>query len=107
MADQALGAQFSRICREQGRCRGIALRVPAAEIYAIDVSFAALKDKKELEYLNLQPTTFVLEPEAVDRLRAAGGTIILESPEFNRLLKDIGATLVAQPAATASPARAQ
>ena len=53
-----------------------ALRVPAAEIYAIDVSFAALKDKKELEYLNLQPTTFVLEPEAVDRLRAAGGTII-------------------------------
>jgi len=83
-----------------------ALRVPAAEIYAIDVSFAALKDKKELEYLNLQPTAFVLEPEAVDRLRAAGGTIILESPEFKRLLKDIGATLVAQPAATASPARA-
>ena len=83
-----------------------ALRVPGAEIYAIDVSFAALKDKKELEYLNLQPTAFVLEPEAVDRLRAAGGTIILESPEFKRLLKDIGATLVAQPAATASPARA-
>ena len=83
-----------------------ALRVPAAEIYAIDVSFAALKDKKELEYLNLQPTAFVLEPEAVDRLRAAGGTIILESPEFKRLLKDIGATLVAQPAADASPARA-
>ena len=80
-----------------------ALRVPAAEIYAIDVSFAALKDKKELEYLNLQPTTFVLEPEAVDRLRAAGGTIILESPEFKRLLKDLGATLVAQPPATASP----
>jgi NTE family protein len=83
-----------------------ALRVPTAEIYAVDVSFAALKDKKELEYLNLQPTAFVLEPEAVDRLRAAGGTIILESPEFKRLLKDIGATLVAQPAATASPARA-
>ena len=80
-----------------------ALRVPAAEIYAIDVSFAALKDKQELEYLNLQPTTFVLEPEAVDRLRAAGGTIILESPEFKRLLKDLGATLVAQPPATASP----
>ena len=37
-----------------------ALRMPTAEIYAIDVSFSALKDKKELEYLNLQPTTFVL-----------------------------------------------
>jgi NTE family protein len=81
-----------------------ALRVPAAEIYAIDVSFAALKDKKELAYLNQQPTTFVLEPEAVDRLRAAGGTIILESPEFKRLLKDLGATLVPQPPPAAARA---
>jgi len=75
------------------------LRVPAAEIYAIDVSFSALKDKKEIEYLNLQPTTFVLEPEAVDRLRAASGTIISESPEFKRLLKDLGARIVESPVA--------
>ena len=70
-----------------------ALRLPDAEIYAIDVSFAALKDKTELEYLNRQPTSFVLEPEAVDRLRAASGTIIRESPEFKRLLKDLGARI--------------
>jgi NTE family protein len=76
-----------------------ALRVPPAEIYAIDVSFSGLKDKAEFDYLNLQPTTFVLPPEAVDRLRAAGGTIIMDSPEFKRLLKDLGATLVAEPAA--------
>jgi len=74
-----------------------ALRVPPAEIYAIDVSFAALKDKAEFDYLNLQPTTFVLPPEAVDRLRAAPGTIIMDSPEFKRLLKDLGATLEAPP----------
>jgi len=76
----------------------VALRVPAAEIYAIDVSFAALKDKNELEYLNRQPTTFVLEPEAVDRLRAAGATIIADSPEFKRLLKDLNARVVETPA---------
>ena len=76
-----------------------AVRVPDAEIYAIDVSFSALKDKSELEYLNRQPTTFVLEPEAVDRLRAASGTIIRESPEFQRLLKDLGARIVDTPAA--------
>ena len=76
----------------------VALRVPAAEIYAIDVSFAALKDKNELEYLNRQPTTFVLEPEAVDRLRAAGATIIADSPEFKRLLKDLNARVVEAPA---------
>ena len=83
-----------------------ALRVPNAEIYAIDVSFPALKDKAEFDYLNQQPTTFVLPPEAVDRLRAAAGTIIMDSPEFKRLLKDVGASVVAAPPATGSPAAA-
>ena len=81
-----------------------AVRVPDAEIYAIDVSFPALKDKAELDYLNDQPTSFVLPPEAVDRLRAAAGTIIQASPEFQRLLKDVGATVVTPPPAVAKPA---
>ena len=72
-----------------------AIRVPQAEIYAIDVSFAMLPDVKERDYLNLQPTSFVLPPEAVDRLRTAAGTIILASPEFQRLLKDVGAEVIA------------
>ena len=50
-----------------------AMRTPQAEIYAIDVSFSALADKAEMAYLNQQPTTFSLPPEAVDRLRAAAG----------------------------------
>ncbi len=83
-----------------------ALRVPEAEIYSIDVSFAALPDAKEREYLNLQPTSFVLPPEAVDRLRGAAGSIISASPEFQRLLKDVGARVVAVPSvgAGATPA---
>jgi NTE family protein len=76
-----------------------AVRVPDAELYAIDVSFPALKDKAEFDYLNQQPTSFVLPPEAVDRLRAAPGTIIMDSPEFKRLLKDVGAKIVAEPPA--------
>lgn len=80
-----------------------ALRLPDAEIYAIDVSFPALEDKAELDYLNQLPTSFVLPPEAVDRLRAAAGRLIADSPEFKRLLKDVGATLVPPPAA-AGPA---
>ncbi len=83
-------------------CR--AINAPDAEIYAIDVSFPALKDKAELDYLNQQPTSFALPAEAVDRLRAAAGTIILESPEFQRLLKDAGATIVAAPPAVGSAA---
>jgi len=74
------------------------MRVPDAEIFAIDVSFPALKDKAEFDYLNQQPTTFVLPDEAVDRLRAAAGTIIKDSPEFQRLLKELGARIVERPA---------
>jgi len=79
-----------------------ALRIPNAEIYAIDVSFPELTDKAELDYLNKQPTSFVLPAEAVDRLRAAAGTIIIGSPEFQRLLKDTGLTIIADPSAAAS-----
>jgi len=81
-----------------------AMRVPEAEIYAIDVSFPQLKDKAELDYLNQQPTSFVLPPEAVDRLRAAAGTIILASPEFQRLLKDVGAKVVTNSSGADKPA---
>jgi NTE family protein len=81
-----------------------ALRTPDAEVYAIDVSFGELKDKAEREYLNEQPTSFALPAEAVDRLRAAAGTIILASPEFQRLLRDVGAKIVTGPPAS-GPAR--
>ncbi len=74
-----------------------AVRPPDAELYAIDVSFAGVNDPAERLYLNQQPTSFVLPPEAVDRLRAAAGKIIIASPEFQRLLKDVGAKIVADP----------
>ncbi|HET9699500.1 MAG TPA: patatin-like phospholipase family protein [Burkholderiales bacterium] len=84
-----------------------ALRIPNAEIYAIDVSFAALKDEAERDYLNRLPTSFVLPEEAVDRLRAAAAVLITDSPEFKRFLKDVGGRLIAEPPAAASPAAAQ
>ena len=84
-----------------------ALRTPDVTIYAIDVSFAALKDKAELDYLNELPTSFYLPDEAVDRLRAAAGKAIMASPDFQRLLKDVGARIVTAPPrageATAAP----
>ncbi|WP_455286784.1 patatin-like phospholipase family protein [Cupriavidus necator] len=74
-----------------------ALRTPDATIYAIDVSFAQLTDKAELAYLNELPTSFSITAEAVDRLRAAAGKIIIASPDFQRLLQDVGARIVADP----------
>ena len=79
------------------------MRVPNLEIYVINVSFNELKDAAERAYLNEQPTSFALPPEAVDRLRAAAGRIVLESPDFQRYLKDLGDRVVkAPPPATKS-----
>jgi NTE family protein len=79
---------------------------PNVDLYAVDVSFVALKDKAESEYLNNLPTSFVLPPEAIDRLRAAAETIILASPEFKRLVKDAKFDFVRDPTTTGSPAPA-
>jgi len=81
-----------------------ALRTPDPTIYAIDVSFAALNDKAELDYLNELPTSFYLPDEAVDRLRVAAGKAIMASPDFQRLLKDVGARIVAAPPSEVAPA---
>ena len=81
-----------------------ALRTPDIDLYAIDVSFAALKDPAERAYLNDLPTSFVLPPEAVDRLRAAAAAIIRESPDFKRLLEDAGGRIVVRPVDGTPPA---
>jgi NTE family protein len=73
------------------------------DLYIVDVSFKALTDDKEFDYLNDLPTSFVLPGAAVDRLRAAAGTIILASPEFQRLLKDAGARVATEPAQAVRP----
>ncbi len=58
-----------------------------ADIYPIEVSFQALSDEKERDYLNQLPTSFALPADAVDRLRAAAKKIILASPDFQEMLK--------------------
>ena len=62
------------------------MRAPDINIRVVEVSFEALPDKAERDYLNTLPTSFVLDDEAVDRLRLAAKTAILASPEVKRLL---------------------
>ena len=73
-------------------------RVPEAKIYTINVSFAGVPDQEERAYLNELPTSFVLSDEAVDRLRAAAATALLNSPDFKRLMLDANARIVEEPA---------
>ena len=72
------------------------LRAPDTDIHVIDVSFSALKDTAERDYLNRLPTSFVLPGEAVDRLRGAARAAILEDPDVQRLLKQGVMRLVGQ-----------
>jgi NTE family protein len=86
-----------------GEAERFVKNAPNTDIYPIDVSFAALNDKAEREYLNQLPTSFVLPDEAVDRLRAAARKIVLESPELQRLLRDAGARIVERPVPPTGP----
>ena len=98
LEDVAAHPRFGRDHRKMARPgSGRGERVPNLEVYVINVSFAELKDAAERAYLNEQPTSFVLPPEAVDRLRAAAGRIVLESPDFQRYLKDLGDRVVKTP----------
>ena len=76
------------------------VNAPSTDIYVIDVSFAALKDKSERDFLNQLPTSFVLSADAVDRLRAAAATIILDSPDLREVLKNARARIVDPPMTT-------
>jgi NTE family protein len=70
---------------------------PDVDIFTVEVSFAKLADEAERRYLNDLPTSFVLPPEAVDRLRAAAAKIVLESPDLREALKDEHAVIVHAP----------
>jgi NTE family protein len=70
------------------------VNAPKADIHVIDVSFHALKDTKERDYLNHLPTSFHLPRGAVDHLRAAASTIVLESPDLREVLKQEGGSIV-------------
>jgi len=65
------------------------LNLPEADCHFIEVSFADLQDGEERTRLADLPTSFVLTPEDVDRLRAGAGTILDESPAFQTLLREL------------------
>jgi NTE family protein len=54
--------------------------------YMIEVAFDMLDDPEERAYFHELPTSFKLDDEAVDRLIAAGRTLLRESPEMGALL---------------------
>lgn len=78
----------------RGRCGSNPLSVEPGtcgdiEFYLIQVKFDALDDEAERRSLKRLPTSFVLEPEEVDRLRLAARGALSKSREFRRLIQDL------------------
>ena len=72
----------SKITTEPGSCGDI-------EFYLVEVKFDALDDEAERHYFKQLPTSFVLKPEEVDKLRDAARRILAKSKEFQRLVNDL------------------
>jgi NTE family protein len=68
--------------------------LPKLALYSVDVSFDEIGDAKERDYFMNLPTSFVLPPEAVDRLRDVAGRLLRQSPDFQSLLRDLGGASV-------------
>ena len=64
--------------------------LPKLTVHTVDVSFDEISDAKERDYFMNLPTTFVLPPEAVDRLREVAGQLLRQSPDYQSLVRDFG-----------------
>jgi NTE family protein len=62
-------------------------RMPDIDLHVIEVAFDQLADPAERDYLLQLPTSFALPAEAVDRLRAAAGVLLRQSPDFQTYLR--------------------
>jgi NTE family protein len=58
--------------------------------YFIDVSLRSIVDENERNSFNNIPTALTLDHQTVDRLRAIARKLLLDSPDFKQLVKDLG-----------------
>jgi NTE family protein len=56
----------------------------------VEVSFDEIGDAKERDYFMNLPTTFVLPPESVDRLRDVAAQLLRQSKEFGAVVRELG-----------------
>ena len=57
----------------------------------IEIGFDDLLSEEERTYFNALPTSFNLPPEAIDRLREVGARQLRDSPEYQRLVRELPA----------------
>ncbi len=64
--------------------------VPKVTLDVVDVSFDAIREPKERAYFMNLPTSFVLPPSDVDRLREMAGELLRQSADYQKILHEFG-----------------
>ncbi len=64
------------------------------DFYMIHLTFNALSEKAERDYFHGIPTTLSLPPDPVDQLREVAAKLLYASPDFQRLVHDMGGRVV-------------
>jgi NTE family protein len=65
-------------------------KVPKVTLEVVDVAFDAIPDPKERAYFMNLPTSFVLPPEDIDRLREIAGRLLRQSPDYALIVRQFG-----------------
>jgi len=65
-------------------------QVPKVTLEVVDVSFDAIKDPSERAHMMNLPTSFVLPPDDVDRLRDAAGQVMRQSADYRAVVSGFG-----------------
>ncbi len=60
----------------------------------IHLTFDSLKDKAEREFFLSVPTTLGLPGKTVDRIRSVAGKLISESPDYQRVLRELNGNVL-------------
>jgi len=76
------------------RCKGEAVSTAPGscgdiQFYVVEVKFDALKDETERMYFKRLPTAFKLAPEKVDKLRDVAHRLLVDSEEYQKLLREL------------------
>lgn len=64
--------------------------LPKLSLHTVDVSFEELRDPAERDFFMNLPTSFVLPPEAIDRLREVAGRLLRQSPDYQSMVREFG-----------------
>jgi len=87
---QSLNSELYRQTVENQAARDAGITdIPEATYYFVQVQFGAIKDESVRKKFNDMGTNFNLSPQEVSELIAIAGTLLDQSPDFQRLVNDL------------------